>query len=150
MLRRCASATLALMLAGLACAADTTDSLTGLPVPDAASGIKLYDPPMKLDPAQICKSTQVTDFYSTADFKTSAAIAWYSTHLKDFKHMHGYGAGRTQDAFVNADGTLMVVITGSPGADGVDSNAYAVTYATLKPGMPQKTMTGLLSQKISC
>ncbi len=150
MLRTCASATLALMLTSLACAADMTDALTGLPLPDAASGIKLYDPPMKLEPAQICKSTQVTDFYSTMDFKTSVAIAWYGAHLKGFQHMHGYGSGRTQDAFLNADGTLMVVITGSPGADGVDSKAYAVTYAALKPGMPQKTVAGLLSQKVAC
>jgi hypothetical protein len=138
------------MLATLAYGADATDSLTGLPMPDAASGIKLYDPPMKLDPAHVCKSTQVTNFYSTTDFKTNAAIAWYGAHLKNFQHMHGYGSGRTQDAFVNADGTLMVVITGSPGPDGVDSKAYAVTYATLKPGMSQKTLTGLLSQKITC
>src|SRR5580692_1778130 len=108
MLRRCASATPALMLAGLAYAADATNPLTGLPLPDAASGIKL-DSPMKLKPAQICKSTQTTEFYITSGFKTSAAIAWYSAHLKGFAHLHGYGAGRTQDAFVNADGTLDVV-----------------------------------------
>jgi hypothetical protein len=149
MLRRCASATLALMLAGLACAADTTNPLTGLPLPDAASGLKL-DSPMKLQPAQICKSTQTTEFYITSGFKTSAAIAWYSAHLKGFAHLHGYGAGRTQDAFVNADGTLDVVITGSPGPDGADSEAYAVSYATLQPGMPQKTFKGLLSQNMSC
>jgi hypothetical protein len=149
MLRRCVSATLTLMLAGLACAADTTDSLTGLPIPDAASGIKL-DSPMKLEPAQICKSSQTTEFYITSGFKTSTAIAWYSAHLKAFSHLHGYGAGRTQDAFVNADGTLDVVITGSAGPDGADSDAYAVSYATLNPGMPQKTFMGLLSQKMTC
>jgi hypothetical protein len=149
MLRRCASATLALMLAGLACAADTTNPLTGLPIPDAASGIKL-DSPVRLDPAQVCKSMQTTEFYTTRGFKTSATIAWYSAHLKGFTHLHGYGAGRTQDAFVNADGTLDVVVTGSPGPDGADSDVYAVSYAMLKPGMPQKTFMGLLSQKMSC
>ena len=149
MLRRCASATLALMLAGLACAADTANPLTGLPVPDAASGIKL-DPPIRLDPAQVCKSTQTTEFYTSRGSRTSAAIAWYSAHLKGFAHLHGYGAGRTQDAFVNADGTLDVVITGSRGPDGADSDVYAVSYATLKPGMPQKTFTGLLAEKTSC
>jgi len=148
MLRRCAAVTLALMLAGLACAADT-NALTGLPIPDAASGMKL-DSPMQLKPAQICKSTQTTEFFITRGFKTSAAIAWYSAHLKGFAHLHGYGAGRTQDAFVNADGTLDVVITGSPGPDGADSDAYAVSYATFKPGMPQKVFMGLLSQKMSC
>jgi hypothetical protein len=149
MLRRCATATLALMLAGLACAADTTDALTGLPMPDAASGIKL-DSPMKLEPSQVCKSTHTSEFYITRGFKTSAAIAWYSAHLKGFQHLHGYGSGRTQDAFVNADGTLYVAITGSPGPDGADSDAYAVSYASMKPGMSQKVMMGLLSQKISC
>jgi hypothetical protein len=149
MLRRCASAALAFMLAGLACAADTTDPLTGLPIPDAASGIKL-DSPMKLEPTQLCKSTHTSEFYITRGFKTSAAIAWYSAHLKGFAHLHGYGAGRTQDAFLNTDGTVYVSITGSPGPDGADSDAYAVSYATMKPGMSQKVVMGLLSQKISC
>jgi hypothetical protein len=149
MLRRCASATLALMLAGLACAADTTDALTGLPTPDAASGIQLGSP-MKLEPTQLCKSTHTSEFYITRGFKTSAAIGWYSGHLKGFTHLHGYGAGRTQDAFVNADGTLYVSITGSPGPDGADSQAYAVSYATMKPGVSQKVLMGLLSQKVSC
>jgi hypothetical protein len=149
MLRRCAYATLASMLAGLAYGADSTDPLTGLPMPDAASGIKL-DAPMKLEPTQLCKSTHTSEFYITRGFKTSAATAWYSAHLKGFTHLHGYGAGRTQDAFVNADGTLYVSITGSPGPDGADSDAYAVSYATLKPGMSQKVVMGLLSHKVSC
>jgi hypothetical protein len=149
MLRRCAPATMAVMLAGLAYGADATNALTGLPLPDAASGIKL-DSPMRLQPAQVCKSTQTTEFYITFGFKTSTAVAWYSAHLKGFTHLHGYGAGRTQDAFVNGDGTLDVVVTGSPGADGADSDAYAVSYATLKPGMPQKSFVGLLSQKMTC
>jgi hypothetical protein len=149
MLRQCASATLALLLAGLAYGADTSDSLTGLPVPDAASGMKFY-PPMKLDPAQVCKSTHTSEFYTVSGFKTSTVIAWYSAHLKGFRHLHGYGAGRTQDIFVNADGSMLVAVTGSPGPDGVDSNAYAVSYATLKPGLSEKTLTGMLSQHITC
>jgi hypothetical protein len=47
------------MLAGVAYGADATDSLTGLPLPDAVAGVKLFKP-MQLDPAQVCKSTQVT------------------------------------------------------------------------------------------
>jgi hypothetical protein len=137
------------MLAGVAYGADATDSLTGLPLPDAVAGVKLFKP-MQLDPAQVCKSTQVTNFYSPSGFKTSAAIAWYAAHLKGFQHLHGYGAGRTQDAFVNADGTLDVVVTGSPGPDGADSAVYAISYATLKPGLSQKTMQGMLSHKINC
>jgi hypothetical protein len=149
MLRKCVSATLSLMLATLAFGADTTDSLTGLPLPDAASGMSL-DSPMKLNPAQVCKSTDTSQFYSVSGFKTSKAIAWYSAHLRGFRHLHGYGAGRSQDVFVNADGSVFVAITGSPASDGVDTEAYAVLYATLKPGMSDKTLIGLLSQHVSC
>jgi len=137
------------MLCGLAHAADTTDSLTGLPVPDATSGMTFYEP-MQLHAAQVCKSTQATNFYSVNGFKTSAAIAWYAAHLKGFQHLHGYGAGRSQDLFVNADGSLYVTVTGSPAADGADTATYAITYATLKPGLPQKTLAGLLSQHLTC
>jgi len=149
MLRAGLSATLVFMFAGLVYAADTTDSLTGLPFPDAATGIKLYEP-MKLDPVQVCKSTQTTNFYTVDGAKTSAAIAWYGAHLKGFRHLHGYAAGRTQDEFVNADGTLLVGITGIPAADGVDTEVYAIVYATLKPGASQQVLKGLLSQSLSC
>jgi hypothetical protein len=149
MLRTCLSATLALQFAGLAYATDTTDSLTGLPLPDASSGMKLYEP-MKLDPVQVCKSTQTTNFYTVDAAKTSAAIAWYGAHLKGFRHVHGYGAGRTQDEFVNADGTLLVGVTGSPAPDGVDTEVYAIVYATLKPGASEQVLRGLMSQHLSC
>ena len=149
MFRRCTSATLALMLAALAHGADSTDVLTGLPLPDAASGMKLYTP-MKIDPSQVCKSTHTSEFYSVRGFKTSTAIAWYGAHLKGFRHMHGYGSGRSQDLFVNADGSMYVSITGSPASDGEDTDAYAISYATLKPGLSDKTLAGMLSQKMSC
>jgi hypothetical protein len=149
MLRTGTTVTFALMLAGLAQAADGVDPLTGLPIPDAASGMSLSTP-MRLDPGQVCKSTLNTQFYSPSGFKTSAAIAWYGAHLKGFRHLHGYGAGRTQDLFVNADGTMYIGITGSPGADGVDTEIYAISYATLKPGMPDKQLQGLLSQRLTC
>jgi hypothetical protein len=149
MLGRCASIMLSLMLAAVAGAADTTDSLTGLPAPDAASGMSLGSA-MKLDPTPLCKSTYTSQFYTVRGFKTSQAIVWYGAHLKGFKHLHGYGAGRTQDIFVNADGTQFVGITGSPDKDGVDTETYAVLYATLKPGLPDKTLVGLLSQNVKC
>jgi hypothetical protein len=149
MLRQCVSATLSLMLAAFSFAAEPTDALTGLPVPDAASGLSLGTP-MELPAAQICKSTHKSEFYSVSGFKTSAAIAWYSAHLKGFRHLHGYGAGRSQDLFVNADGTIFVGITGSPANDGVDTEVYAVSYASLRPGLSDKTLTGMLSQHMSC
>lgn len=149
MLRTCISATIALIFAGFVNAAETTDSLTGLPLPDAASGMTFYAP-MLLKPAQVCKSTQTTNFYTVDGFKTSTAIAWYGAHLKGFRHLHGYGAGRTQDEFVNADGSLLVGITGSPAADGTDTEVYAIVYATLKPGASEKVLRGLLSQNWRC
>ena len=149
MLRRYATATLSLMLAALAHGAGTADSLTGLPMPDAASGLSLGSP-TKIDPAQVCKSTWTQNFYSVSGAKTSVAIAWYGAHLKGFKHLHGYGAGRSQDGFVNADGSLWVGITGSPAADGADTEIYAIIYATVKPGLPEKTLAGMLTQHVSC
>jgi hypothetical protein len=137
------------MLTALAHGAAGTDSVTGLPVPDAASGMSL-DTPMKIDPVQVCKSMQTSNFYVVSGAKTSTVIAWYAAHLKGFRHMHAYASGRAQDGFVNADGSLLVGITGSPAADGADSGAYAVTYVALKPGASDKVLTGLMTQHLSC
>jgi|SRR5580698_9506531 hypothetical protein len=149
MLRRGTSVTLALILAGSAFGAETTDAVTGLPLPDAASGMKL-DSPMKLPSSQVCKSTHTIDFYSPSGIKTSAALAWYGSHLQGFRHLHGYGAGRSQDIFVNTDGSLYVGVTGSPANDGVDTEVYAISYASLKPGLSDKTLKGMLSQNMTC
>jgi hypothetical protein len=149
MLRRCGFAALSLALAGIASGAEMTDSLTGLPLPDAASGITMGRP-MALDPGAVCKSIWTDNFYSPSGAKISAVIAWYSAHLKGFHRVHGYGSGRSQDAFVNADGTLMIGVTGGPAADGVDTDIYAVGYSTVKPGMSDKEVKGMLAQHLSC
>jgi hypothetical protein len=149
MLRKQVLALITLTLAALAHGADQTDSLTGLPVPDVASGLKV-DSGTKLDPAPICKSTLTSQYYTVFTGKTSTAIAWYGVHLKGFRHLHGYGMGRSQDLFVNADGSMYVGITGSPAKDGEDTDAYAISYAIVKPGLPEKTMKGLLSQNVTC
>jgi hypothetical protein len=149
MLRQCASATLSLLLAALSFGAESADALTGLPVPDVASGLSLGTA-MQLPAAQICKSTHKSEFYKVSGFKTSAAIAWYSDHLKGFRHLHGYGAGRSQDLFVNADGSIFVGITGDPANDGADTETYAILYSTLQPGLPDKKLMGLLSQNMTC
>jgi hypothetical protein len=149
MLRKYVFATFSLVLTGLSFGADTADSLTGLPMPDAASGMSLGSA-IALPPAQVCRSTHTSEFYSVSGFKTSTAIAWYSVHLKGFRHLHGYGAGRSQDIFVNADGSLFIGITGSPASDGADTETYAISYATLKPGLSDKSLKGLLSQNMTC
>jgi hypothetical protein len=134
----------------LANAAGGQDKLTGLPLPDAASGMKLDPPPVDMPNTAICHSTMKTVFYSVSGFRTSTAIAWYGAHLNGFKHLHGYGADRTQDAFLSADGTLYVAITGSPGKDNADSDAYAISYATFKPGVPEKGLLGMLTGHGGC
>ena len=58
--------------------------------------------------------------------------------------------GRSQDLFYNADGTIAVSITGEPGKDGEDTDTYAVSYTRFQPGLPAKTMIGMIQQKIVC
>ncbi|HEY3731049.1 MAG TPA: hypothetical protein VGL28_07280 [Steroidobacteraceae bacterium] len=141
---------LAAMVTGLASAAGGSEALTGLPLPDASSGMRVDPPAVDIPPAPVCRSTMKSSFYSVAGFQTSTAIAWYGAHLKGFKHLHGYGAGRTQDAFLSADGMLYVGITGSPGKDGADSEAYAILYGTFKPAVSEKVLLGMLTQRGGC
>jgi len=141
---------LAAMVTVLANAAGGQETMTGLPLPDAASGMRVDPPAVDMPPASICRSTMKSVFYSVSGFRISTALAWYGAHLKGFKHLHGYGAGRTQDAFLSADGTLYVGITGSPGKDGADSEAYAVVYATFKPAVSEKGLLGMLTQHGGC
>jgi hypothetical protein len=141
---------LAGMVTALANAAGGQDALTGLPLPDAASGMKIVPPAMDMPATSICRSAMKTVFYSVSGFRTSTAIAWYGAHLQGFKHLHGYGADRTQDIFLSADGRLYVAITGSPGRDGADTDAYAISYATFTPAVSEKGLLGMLTQRGGC
>lgn len=88
--------------------------------------------------------------YTGRSGTVSAAVAWYASHLSGFKHLHGMGSGRSQDAFYNAAGTLMVGITGKPGPEGQDTPVYSVTYPTIQPGVSEKVIAGLNTQKLVC
>ena len=98
--------------------------------------------------SQVCKSKMQGDFYSSVDSKVDATVAWYAAHLAGFHKAHAYAAGRSQDSFYNDAGTLLVYVTGSPGKEGENTDAYAVTYYRLEPGLPAKTIVSFTQQKI--
>jgi hypothetical protein len=79
-----------------------------------------------------------------------ATVAWYAAHLAGFHKAHAYASGRSQDAFYNAAGTVVMFVTGSPGKEGENTNTYAVTYYRLQPGLLAKTILSFTQQKIMC
>jgi hypothetical protein len=129
----------------------TNDPLTGLPlIPATDSRLHLGNEPTKLPDTAMCKSKMQIDFYSVFDTKVSATLAWYATRLPGFKKTHGYASGRSQDTFYNADGTIIVSITGDPGKDGEDTSAYGLVYAKFQPGLAEKTILSINMQKVVC
>ena len=128
----------------------TTDPLTGLPLDPATDSRHLGNEPMRMHDSQICKSKMQGEFYSGVDSKVDATVAWYAAHLAGFHKAHAYAGGRSQDSFYNDTGTLVVFVTGSPGKEGEDTDAYAVTYYRLEPGLPAKTILSFTQQKVTC
>jgi len=129
----------------------TTDPLTNLPLdPATDSRLHLGNAPRRLPASQVCKSKMQSDLYSLFDVKMSATLAWYGTRLSGFHRTHAYAAGRSQDTFYNADGTLIVSVVGEPGKDGEDKDGSTVIYARLQPGLSEKTILGMNQQKIVC
>jgi hypothetical protein len=129
----------------------TSDPLTGLPlIPATDSRLHLGNEPTKLPDSTMCKSKMQIDFYSVFDSKVSATLAWYVARLPGFKKTHGYASGRSQDTFYNADGTIIVSITGDPGKDGEDTGAYGLVYAKFQPGLAEKTILSMNIQKVVC
>jgi hypothetical protein len=129
----------------------TQDPLTNLPlIPQTDSRLHLGNEPEKLPDTTICKSKVQMDFYALFDVKTSATISWYAAHLSGFKKVHGYGMNRSQDAFYNSDGTMLVGITGSPAPDGQDSEGHGVVYMRAQPGLSEKTIASLGQGKTVC
>jgi hypothetical protein len=84
------------------------------------------------------------------DTKVDAVLAWYAPRLSGFRKTHGYAAGRSQDTFYNADGTVIVSVTGEPGKEGENTNAYSVLYAKFQPGLSEKTIVEMNIQKVTC
>jgi|HubBroStandDraft_5_1064220.scaffolds.fasta_scaffold724045_1 hypothetical protein len=127
-----------------------TDSLTHLPLPDAASTLILAGDPMPLPNVPVCKSTATMNFYTARSGRVDAAIAWYTANLKGLKHAHGYGSGRSQDTFYSSDGTVIVSITGTPAAQGQNSDVYSIIYGAIKPGASEKAIIAMNMQKVDC
>ena len=135
----------------------TNDPLTGLPlIPATDSGRHMadmsytYNEPTQMPNAQICKSKFQGDFYSLYNIKVDAAVAWYSSHLSGFKKVRGYQSKRSQIAFYQPDGTIVVFVTGDSGADGENTDAYSVAYERYQPGISEKTITALTEGNIVC
>jgi hypothetical protein len=126
------------------------DPLTKLPLPTASSPIHLDTNPSNYGDVPVCKSRGTMNFYTPLGGSVAAAVAWYTAHLSGFKHVHGYGSGRSQDTFYNASGTLTVSITGEPGKEGQDTNLYSIIYSTIQPGVPDKVIAGMNIQKVDC
>ena len=128
-----------------------TDPLTGLPLyPATDSRLHLGNEPTQLPEANVCKSKMQADFYSVYDSKVDVTLAWYSTHLHDFKKTHAYAANRSQDTYYKSDGTIIVSVTGSDGKNGENTDTYSVLYARLQPGLAEKTIVSLNQQKVVC
>jgi hypothetical protein len=127
------------------------DPLTGLPLyPATDSRLHLGNEPTRLPESKFCKSKMQADFYSVYDSKVVTTLTWYASHLPGFKKTHAYAANRSQDSFYNADGTMMVSVTGSVGKAGENTDTYSVVYSRFQPGLSEKTMVSVNQQKVVC
>jgi hypothetical protein len=99
---------------------------------------------------QVCKSKMKGNFYMLSNIKMDAVTAWYASHLPGFKKAQGYESGRAQIAFYSSDGTNVIFLTGSQGAKGENTDAYAVAYEHYQPGLSEKTITSLTQGTIVC
>ncbi|HEX3820223.1 MAG TPA: hypothetical protein VHW45_07825 [Candidatus Sulfotelmatobacter sp.] len=129
----------------------TADPLTNLPLyPATDSRLHLGNAPTRLPDSHMCKSTMQTDFYAVFDSKVDATVAWYAAHLNGFKKTHAYANNRSQDTFYNADGSLIVSITGNPGKPDENTDTHGLVYARFQPGISEKTILGMNQQKVIC
>jgi hypothetical protein len=129
----------------------TNDPLTGLPlIPATDSGVHVGNEPRQMPDGQVCKSKMQANFYSLYNIKVDAAVTWYSSRLSSFKKVQGYESERSQAAFYNSDGTIVIFVTGDSGAQGENTKAYSVAYERYQPGISEKTITALTQGKIVC
>jgi hypothetical protein len=137
------------------------DPLTGLPVIPAAETVvegKSYGfQPGQMPEGTVCKSKMKGEFFSILNsnvkdnkVKVSTVVAWYAAHLSGFKKAQGYGSNRSQIIFSNADGTILVIITGASAAQGQDTDTYSVAYEKYQPGLSAKTIESLTKGKVEC
>ena len=130
----------------------TSDPLTNLPlIPARAdSGSASQLTPTELPETGVCKSKMQADFYRLFKIKVDATVAWYASNLTGFKKFQGYASDRSQTVFYNSDGTIMVSITGTPEAQGVNADGFSVIYQRFQPGVSEKTITSLAQGKQVC
>lgn len=135
----------------------TNDPLTGLPlIPATDSGKHMsnlsytHNEPTKMPDSQVCKGKRRANFYLLYNIKVDAAVAWYSSHLSGFKTVRGYDSTRSQTAFYNSDGTIVIFVTGTSGAEGENTNAYSVAYERFQPGISERTINSVTHGKIVC
>ncbi len=129
----------------------TSDALTGLPlIPATDSGTPAGNEPSAMPPSDVCKSKMQAEFYTLYNIKVDATVAWYAAHSTGFKKFQGYAAQRSQTVFYNSDGTILVFVTGKPGAAGENTNAYSVAYEKFHPGLNEKTISSVVQGKIVC
>lgn len=129
----------------------TTDPLTKLPLISATdSGKHFGNEPTSMPDSRVCKSAMQGNFYLLYNIKVDAAAAWYASHLASFQKANGYGSRRAQIAFYNSDRSILVIVTGDPGGEGQNTDAYSVAYERYQPGLSEKTITGLTHGKMVC
>ena len=137
----------------------TADPLTGLPVfPETvcrtASCIQFHtgNEPVKIPGSQVCKSKLQANMYSVPyhNAKVDATVAWYASHLAGFKKTHAYARGHSNDTFYNSTGTKFVIVLGSGGKDGENTDTFSITYYLLQPGLPEKSIISINSPKLEC
>ena len=114
----------------------TKDPATNLPlIPATDSGARFgsgpYNDPTKMPDGHICKSAM-------------------QAHLTGFKKVSGYGHGRSEVAFYNSDGTLVVILTGDRGAKGENADAFSVSCQRHAPGLSEKAIASLTQEGVVC
>ena len=129
----------------------TNDPLTGLPlIPATDGGQYVGNAPNKMPDGRVCKSKMQGNFYFLYKIKVNDTAAWYSSHLSGFNKVSGYDSSNSQTAFYNSDRTILIIVTGNPGAAGENTDAYSVAYERYELGLSEKTITGLTQGKIVC
>jgi hypothetical protein len=57
-------------------------------------GQRVVNEPTQLPISNLCKSKVSAEFYTVYE-SFHETVAWYTAHLKELKHAHGYSGGRS-------------------------------------------------------